>query len=156
MLNARVQGCLSIHRTKSYKRLCIFPATLFPSSTLHRTAKTAVSSQNRMIFRYEVNSFSSQFVLKSICSHFGQLVLVFRSIRTHKFFLRPIFSSANLFNSYSFWSICSHFGQFVLTLKSTTFEGNIERKQKRKHPNITENKYYMRNSNQFTFLHFNV
>ena len=28
-------------------------------------------------YMYEVNSFSSQFVLESIRSHFGQLVLIF-------------------------------------------------------------------------------
>ena len=108
----------------------------------------------REFIRYEVNSFSSQFVLKSIRSHFGQLVLILRSIHTHKIFLRSI--RTHLVNLYSFWSIRSRFGQSVLTLKSTNFEGNIERKEKRKHPNITEKKYCMRNSNQFTFLDFNL
>ena len=34
-------------------------------------------------YGYGVNSYSSQFVLKSIRTHFGQCVLSFRSIRTH-------------------------------------------------------------------------
>ena len=68
-----------------------------------------------------VNSFSIQFALKSIRSHFGQVVLIFRSICTHKIFLRSIRTH---------WSIRSNFSQFVRTLKSTNFEGNIERKQK--------------------------
>ena len=76
--------------------------------------------------RYEVNSFSSQFVFKSIRSHFGQLVLIFRSVRTHIIFLR--FIRTHLVSSYSFWSIRSHFGQFFLILELTNYEGNIERK----------------------------
>ena len=70
-------------------------------------------------------SFPSQFVLKSIRSHFGQLVPIFLSLCTHKIFLRSIRS--HLVNSYSLCSIRSRFGQFVLTLKSTNFEENIER-----------------------------
>ena len=38
-----------------------------------------------------VNSYFIQFVLKSIRSHFGQLVLIFRSTRTHQYFIRWIF-----------------------------------------------------------------
>ena len=37
----------------------------------------------KKLFWYGVNSYSSQFVLKSIRTHFGQFVLSFRSIRTH-------------------------------------------------------------------------
>ena len=51
--------------------------------------------------RYGVNSFSSQLVLKSVRTHFGKVVLSFRSIRTNlvKFSqLVPI-----LVNSYSVW-----------------------------------------------------
>ena len=54
----------------------------------------------------------SQFVLKSIRSHFGQLVLIFRSVRTQQYFLRSI--RPHLVNSYSSWSIRPRFGQFVL------------------------------------------
>ena len=55
---------------------------------------------------YGVNSYSSQFVLKSTRTHFGQFVLNFRSIRTH----RVKFSQLVLIlvNSYSVWSIRTH------------------------------------------------
>ena len=55
---------------------------------------------------YGVNSYSSQFVLKSIRTHFGQIVLSFRSIRTHlvKFSQLVLI----LFDSYSVWSIRTH------------------------------------------------
>ena len=50
--------------------------------------------------RYEVNSSSSQFVLKSFRSHFGQLVLIFPSIRTHGIFFGQFVL---------IWSIRTHF-----------------------------------------------
>ena len=55
---------------------------------------------------YGVNSYSSQFVLKSIRTHFGQFVLNFWSIRTHlvKFSQLVLI----LVNSYSVWSIRTH------------------------------------------------
>ena len=52
--------------------------------------------------RSQVNSYLS------IRSHFGQLVLIFRSVRTHEFF-----SSVN---SYSFGQLVLIFGQFALIL----------------------------------------
>ena len=97
--------------------------------------------------RSQVSSYFSQFALSLVNSYsfVGQSVLkiFLRSIRTH------------LVNPYTFWSIRSLFSQFALILNSTNLEGNIKRKQKRKHPNITEKKCYMRHSNQFIFLDFN-
>ena len=97
---------------------------------MHRKANKRSLKLSPLSKRYDANSFSCQFVHKSIRSHFGNFELIFRSIRTHKIFLRSIRTYS--VNSYSFWSIRSHFGQFVLTIKSTNFEGNIERKQKEK------------------------
>ena len=65
---------------------------------------------------FPVNSYSSQFVLKSIRTHFGQFVLKI------------------LVNSYSFgqfvlmsWSIRTHFGQFVLILvNSYSYQNEYE------------------------------
>ena len=56
--------------------------------------------------RYGVNSYSSQFVLKSIRTHFGQFVLSFRSIRTHLLKFSQLVLI--LVNSYSVWSIRTH------------------------------------------------
>ena len=58
------------------------------------------SQVNGLSDRYGVYSYSSQFVLKSFSTHFGQFVRI-------------------LVNSYSFWSICTHlikFSQLVLSL----------------------------------------
>ena len=52
-------------------------------------------------------SYLSQFVLKSIRSHVGQLVLIFRSTRTHQYF----FGQLVLIRSTR-----THFGQFLLSL----------------------------------------
>ena len=64
--------------------------------------------------RYAVNSYSSQFVLMSIRTHFGQFVLSFWSIRTH-----PIkFSQLVLIlvDSYSVWSIRTHTKNMILMI----------------------------------------
>ena len=92
--------------------------------------------------RSQVNSYSSQLVLILVNSYsfFGQFVLI-------EFFFGQFVL---------IWSIRSHFGQCVLTVKLTNYEGNIERKTNRKHPNITEKKYNIRNSHQFTLLDFNL
>ena len=55
---------------------------------------------------YGVNSYSSQSVLKSIRTHFGQFVLGFRSIRTHLLKFSQLVLI--LVNSYSVWSIRTH------------------------------------------------
>ena len=61
---------------------------------------------------YGVNSYASQFVLKSIRTHFGQIVLSFWSIRTHL----VIFSQLVLIlvDSYSVWSIRTHTKNILL------------------------------------------
>ena len=56
--------------------------------------------------RYGVNSYSSQFVLKSIRTHFSQFVLSFRSIRTHLIKFSQLVLI--LVDSYSVWSIRTH------------------------------------------------
>ena len=63
-------------------------------------------SSHHSAYGYVVNSYSSQFELKSIRTHFGQFVLSFRSIRTHlvKFSQLVLI----LVDSYSVWSICTH------------------------------------------------
>ena len=76
-----------------------------------------------------VRSVRSQFVRKSV-RYFGQLVLIFRSIRTRQYFLWSV--RPHLANSYSSWSVRTRFGQFVLTLNSNNFEGKKEGKEERK------------------------
>ena len=63
---------------------------------------------------YGVNSYSSQFVLKSIRTHFGQFVLSFRSIRTHlvKFSQLVLI----LVDSFSVWSIRTHTKNMILMI----------------------------------------
>ena len=104
-----------------------------PDAISHKMLKGVAKEISKLLatlFRYEVNSFSSQFVLKSIRSHFCQLVLILRSIRTYRIVLWAI--CTHLVNSYSFWSIRSQFGQFLLTQKLTNYEGNIVKKEKKK------------------------
>ena len=59
------------------------------------------------IYRFPVISYPSQFVLKSICTHFGQLVL--KSLVNSYSFGQFVLMSGQfvliLVNSYSFWSI---------------------------------------------------
>ena len=64
--------------------------------------------------RYGVNSYSSQFVLKSMRTHFGQFVLSFRSIRTHLIKFSQLV--LNLVDSYSVWSIRTHTKNMILML----------------------------------------
>ena len=56
---------------------------------------------------FPVNSYSSQFVLKSICTHFGQFVLkiLVNSYSFGQFVLMSGQFVLILVNSYSFWSI---------------------------------------------------
>ena len=61
------------------------------------------SDEGAILVRYGVNSYSSQFVLKSIRTHFGQFVLSFRSIRTHLIKFSQLVLI--LVDSYSVWSI---------------------------------------------------
>ena len=63
---------------------------------------------------YGVNSYSSQFVLKSIRTHFGQFVLSFRSIRTHHIKFSQLV--LNLVDSYSVWSIRTHTKNMILII----------------------------------------
>ena len=66
--------------------------------------------------RYGVNSYSSQFVLKSIRTHFGQFVLSFRSIRTHLIKFSQLVLI--LVDSYSVWSIRTHTKNMILIIYS--------------------------------------
>ena len=68
----------------------------------------------RAICRYGVSSCSSQFVLKSIHTHFGQFVLSFRSIRTHLIKLSQLVLI--LVDSYSVWSIRTHAKHMILMI----------------------------------------
>ena len=63
---------------------------------------------------YGVNSYSSQFVLKSIRTHFGQFVLSFRSIRTHLIKFSQLVLI--LVDSYSVWSIRTHTKNMILII----------------------------------------
>ena len=65
---------------------------------------------------YGVNSYSSQFVLKSIRTHFGQFVLSFRSIRTHVIKFSQLVLI--LVDSYSVWSIRTHTRNMILMILS--------------------------------------
>ena len=89
---------------------CAMPILIMDYSTKHRCIQSALLSlrkiNRRWRERYKVNSYSSKFVPKSIRTHFGQLVLSFRSIRTHLVLIWSIRSQ--LVNSYSFWSIRAH------------------------------------------------
>ena len=64
--------------------------------------------------RYGVNSYSCQFVLKSIRTHFGQFVLSFRSIRTHLIKFSQLVLI--LVDSYSVWSIRTHTKHMILMI----------------------------------------
>ena len=67
---------------------------------------------------YGVNSYSSQFVLKSIRTHFGQFVLSFRSIRTHLIkFSQLVLILVDL---YSVWSIRTHTKNMILIIYHIT------------------------------------
>ena len=67
-----------------------------------------------LLFRYGVNSYSSQFVLKSIRTHFGQFVLSFRSIRTHLIKFSQLVLI--LIDSYSVWSIRTHTKNMIVII----------------------------------------
>ena len=117
-----------------------------------RTRQTKISFGTRMCERgignfKRICSVRSQFILKSIRSHFCQLALIFRSIRIQQYFLRSI--RPHLVNSFSSWSIRSRFGQFVFTLNSINFEGKKERKieERRKERKTEERKKNFQRSN---------
>ena len=63
---------------------------------------------------YGVDSYSSQFVLKSIRTHFGQFVLSLRSIRTH--FIKFSKLVLILVDLYSVWSIRTHTKNIILMI----------------------------------------
>ena len=96
------------------------------------------------ITRYEVDSYLSHFALILVNSY-----SFFRSIRTHKIFLRSI--HPHLVNLYTFCSIRSQFGQFVLTLKSTNLKRN-----KKKLFKYNKKEILHENLIQFTFIDFNL
>ena len=70
------------------------------------------TEQPTKCFGYGVNSYSSQFVLKSIRTHFGQFVLSFRSIRTNLIKFSQLVLI--LVDSYSVWSIRTHIKNMIL------------------------------------------
>ena len=85
---------------------------VFEKYTIH-SKQCAISIENLLIW-YGVNSYSSQFVLKSIRTHFGQFVLSFRSIRTHLVKFSQLVLS--LVDSYLVWSIRTHTKNMILMI----------------------------------------